>query len=593
MAAVAVPLMLHLMRRRIETRVEFPATRYLAQAEKENIRRLKLRNLLLMVLRTLAVLFLALAAARPIGSLFGAGHVPTAVAIVFDNSLSSSVVVDGVPLLNRLKAAARGVVDAATSSDRLWLVTADGAVVGGTAGTLRDAIDRLDPFGGRGDLPAALARAVGLTLASGLPARTVALITDGQASAWPDVLSLGDVRIAAYAPRITPPPNRSVAMAEVRPPRWTPRGAIVVRAAGADSATYRVSLGGRTLARGLLRGNDEVMVRAEPPLRGWMPGAVELAPDELRGDDERHFAVWIGDAPAVRVHSSAGPFARSAVEALAQSDRARAGDGTEIAPVDAAGRLPALLLAPGEPVRLGAANRALERLGVPWRLAEPRRDETVARGGEFEGTTVRLRYPLRAEAGAVSDTLARVSGEPWIVAGDGYVLVGSPLEPPATDLPIRAPFIPWLADVLAQRLGSHGSTLITARPGAHVRFPAGVTGLEPDGAEMISVSPEGTAPARAGVYFLRAGAERVGALVVNVEPEESRLQRLEPRDLASRLGRSDVSVTDDAGVFRGDAFDVGSQRPLQSTLLLLALACLAGEMVIVRRAEPLRRRRAA
>jgi hypothetical protein len=382
-------------------------------------------------------------------------------------------------------------------------------------------------------------------------------------------------------------------MAEVRPPRWTPRGAIVVRAAGADSATYRVSLGGRTLARGLLRGNDEVMVRAEPPLRGWMAGAVELAPDELRGDDERHFAVWIGDAPAVRVHPAAGPFAASAIEALAQSDRARAGDAVELAPVDAASRLPALLLAPSDPVRLGAANRALERLGVPWRLAEPRRDETVARGAEFEGTTVRLRYPLRAEAGAVSDTLARVSGEPWIVAGSGYVLVASPLEPPATDLPIRAPFIPWLADVLAQRLGSHGSTLIHAAPGAHLRFPAGVTGLEPDGAEVISVSAEGPAPARAGVYFLRQGGERVGALVVNVELEESQLRRLEPRELAGRLSRRNARVTDDAGAFRAAAFDVGSQRPLQSTLLLLVLACLVGEMIIVRRAEPQRRRRAA
>lgn len=64
-AAVAVPLILHLMRRRVETRRDFPAARYLLRAEKENIRTLRLRNLLLMVLRALAILFLALAAARP------------------------------------------------------------------------------------------------------------------------------------------------------------------------------------------------------------------------------------------------------------------------------------------------------------------------------------------------------------------------------------------------------------------------------------------------------------------------------------------------------------------------------------------------
>ncbi|NUQ13284.1 MAG: BatA domain-containing protein, partial [Gemmatimonadaceae bacterium] len=127
-AAVAVPLVLHLMRRRIETRREFPAARYLLRAEKENVRRLKLRNLLLMLLRTLALLFLALAAARPIAALLGSGHVPTAVAIVVDNSLSASAIVDGAPVLARLKTAARMAAQGSASSDQLWLVTADGAV---------------------------------------------------------------------------------------------------------------------------------------------------------------------------------------------------------------------------------------------------------------------------------------------------------------------------------------------------------------------------------------------------------------------------------------------------------------------------------
>lgn len=595
-AAVAVPLMLHLMRRRIDTRMEFPAARYLARAEQENIRKLKLRNLLLMLLRTAAVLFLALAAARPIGAMLGAGHVPTAVAVVLDNSLSSSVIIDGAPLLNRLKDAARDVVDAATSSDRLWLVTVDGTVTGGTSASLRDAVARIDAFGGRGDLPGALTRAAGLALGSGLSARAVVLITDGQATAWSGDLSLGDTRVAVYVPRTDPPPNRSVALAEVRPARWTPRGAILVRAAGADSTTYRVALGGRTLGRGVLRGNDEVMVRAEPSARGWVSGAVELAPDELRGDDERYFAAWIGDAPAVTVHPAAGTFARSAIEALTQSERARPGsDATavQVAPVDAADRLPALLLAPSDPVRLGAANRALERLGVPWRLGDPRRDATVARGAELDDTAVRLRYPLRLEGAATGDTLATASGEPWIVAGPGYVLMGSPLDPSATDLPIRAPFIPWLADVLAQRLGTEGTTFIAAAPGARIRLPSGTTGLERDDGTVIATPPESSAPARAGVYFVRRGEERLGALVVNPEPSESELERLEPHDLVARLGRGDRVVAQDVAQLRAAAFDVGSHRPLQATLLFLALGCLLAEMFVVRRAEPQRRRRAA
>ncbi len=592
-AAIAIPLLLHLMRRHIETRVEFPAARYLARAEKENIRRLKLRNLLLMLLRALAVLFVALAAARPIGWLIGAGHVPTAAAIVLDNSLSTGVIIDGAPLLARLKDAARSVVDEAGPSDRLWLVTVDGTVTGGTNGVVRSAIDRADAFGGRGDLTSALSRAAGLVRASGLPSGAVLVVSDGQATEWRETASLGDVRVVALVPATTPPANRAMAAAEPRPPRWTPRGTLIARASGADSVTYRVSLGDRTLARGSLRGNDEATVRAEPPERGWVAGSAELAPDELRGDDIRYFAVWIGPPPSVHVDPTAGVFARSAVEALAQTDRATIGQGIDLAPAEAAGALPALLLAPSDPVRLGAANRALERLGVPWRFGDARRDETVARGEGVDGTVVSLRYALRALPGSAGDTLATVSGEPWIVAGDSYVLIASPLDPAATSLPIHAQFLPWLADVIAQRLTSGVSATIYATPGAHLTLPAEITGMERDDGQVASASPAATAPSRAGVYFLRRGADRVGAVIVNPESEESDLRRLQARELTGRIRSAELQVTADAALFRRAAFSGAARRPLQTTLLALALVCLFAEMLIVRHRVTEGRRRAA
>lgn len=585
-AAVAVPLVLHLMRRRIETRREFPAARYLLRAEKENVRRLKLRNLLLMLLRTLALLFLALAAARPIAALLGSGHVPTAVAIVVDNSLSASAIVDGAPVLARLKTAARMAAQGSASSDQLWLVTADGAVTGGAQGAVVEAIDRLEALGGRGDLASALTRAAGLVQAADLGASTVLVLTDGQASQWPGDVSLGDARLVAFVPLGAVPANRSVTLAEPRPPRWSPRGSVMVGAWGADSVTYRVTLGDRTVARGLLRGNDEQVVRMEPAERGWVAGAVELAPDELRGDDVRYFAAWVGEAPRVRVHAMAGVFAREAVDALVQSGLVARGEGIEVAPADQVERLPALVLAPDDPVRAGAANRALERLGVPWRFGDLRRDETVARGPEVEGVAVRWRYALRPAAGGESaDTLARASNEPWVVAGPGYVLLGSPLAAEATTLPIKAGFLPWLSGVLTQRLTSEGAGLVAATPGALVRLPAGATAMERDSA-LVETGATMIAPTRSGVYFLRRGEMRVGALVVNPEREESRLDRLGAAELRTRLRAGEVSVTSDAGEMTRRAYDASSRRPLQAILLVLALACLVAEMVIVRRAEP-------
>lgn len=592
--AIAVPLVLHLMRRRIGVKFDFPAVLYLARAERENVRQMRIRNLLLMLLRVLAVLFLALAAARPVGRLIGAGHVPTAIAVVLDNSMSTSVIVDGAPLLNRLKRAAMTVIDGASTSDRVWLVTADGSVVGGTSSAVRDALERSEAIGGRGDLSAAVTRAAGLALAAGLPSREVAVVTDGQATSWSNEIPLGDVRIVVYAPAVTPPPNRAVIAAEARPARWTPRGTILGQTSGVDSATFRVSLGERTLARGLARAGEEISIRAEPPERGWQRGIIELAPDELRADDARHFGVWIGGAPAVRLLPGSGQFVKNAIDALTQSGRLSVGSEIEVGPADALTRLPALILSPTDQVRVGAANRALERLNVPWRFGAARRDETMIRGAGFDGAAATLRYPLSATAAAPAETLATVAAEPWIVAGDRYVIVGSPLDPAATSFPLRATFLPWFGDVLAQRLAGDATIVIPAAPGATLALPASVDAIEADDGQTTAVSSRSMrAPFRAGIYFLRQGAERVGAVVVNPEPDESDLRRLPNDQLRARIRvRESVVVSDDA-LWKRAIFDVGSRRPLQPSLLLLALACLVAELFVVRRDGQPRPARAA
>ena len=63
--AVAVPILLHLFRRRTEPVVDFPAVRLLAAAPVEQQRRRRLRDLLLLALRVAALVLLAGAFARP------------------------------------------------------------------------------------------------------------------------------------------------------------------------------------------------------------------------------------------------------------------------------------------------------------------------------------------------------------------------------------------------------------------------------------------------------------------------------------------------------------------------------------------------
>ena len=592
--AAAVPLLLHLLRRRISLRVEFPAARYILRAERENSRKLKLKNWLLMLLRILAVLLIALAAARPVGRLIGSGHAPTALAIVLDNSLSTSTIIDGAPLFRRLRAAALLAARQATPSDRVWLITADGRVVGGSSSAVADAIQRLEPIAGAGDLPAALTRAVGLVRGAGLPARHVAVATDGQATSWRRATPVVDVGVSALVPTGALPANHAVIVAEARPTRWTPRGSVVARTLGADSATYRIGIGGtgnaaRTLARGTAVADGEILVRAAPPERGWVAGSVELEPDELRGDDVRYFAAWIGAAPAVSVDATVGPFVRTAVDALVQSDRLRLGADAAIAPADALTRLPALIVAPADPVRVGAANRALERLNVPWRFGAAKRETGTVREPAsvtsklLDGSTVTMRYPLTRIGDAPADTLARVGTEPWAVGGDRYVIIASPLDPAATDLPVRAGFLPWLAEAASQRLAGDAGVLLLASPGARLRAPAGVQTMDDASGQAVPIaSGEIIAPDRAGVYFLRRAGAKAGAVIVNSEPDESTLARLPAATFRARFDGRDVSVTADGERWARDAYTGSARRPLSTPLLILAALVLVAEAMISR-----------
>ncbi len=580
-AAAAVPLLLHLLRRRIGTRVEFPAARYLARAEREHSRTLRLRNLLLMMLRVAAVLVVALAAARPATRLLGRGHGPTALAVVLDNSLSTTVIENGHPLFAQLETLARRVLGAAGPGDRVWLVTADGVARAGTASELGQALDHVSPLGGAGDPELALSRAAASVRAAGLPTRQLALITDGQKSTWSGAPATGTVPVIAWVPRTRPPANRAVVSARAEPERWTPRGTVRARVQASDSTTYRIMLGTRTMARGTAAPGEEIVVRAAPPERGWQTGTVELDPDELPGDNVRHFAAWVGPATRAHVAAGAGPFVANAMDVLRGDGRVADGGDVAVVPADELTALPALIVAPSDPVRVGAANRALSRAGVPWQFGAVRRGAAVVQGPGLGDPRLTLRYVLQPTGSAPGDTLGRVGVEPWIVAGPRYVLIASPLTPDASTFPVSAAFVPWVAGVMADRLSGAPGRAVPAVPTQRLAWPSWADGLEGvDGANL----PDGEfqAPARAGTYFFTRDGRRVGALVVNPEEQESTLDRWSAADFGRLLG-AHGRVETDASRFEASVFDASTRGPMLVPLLAGLLVILIVEGAVAAR----------
>ena len=243
--------------------------------------------------------------------------------------------------------------------------------------------------------------------------------------------------------------------------------------------------------------------------------------------------------------------------------------------------LPALITPPADPVRLGAANRALERAGVPWRFGARRSGETSVRGTGLEGVSVTVRYDLVVQAGATSETLAVVGQAPWIVAGARYVLVGSPLNPDATNFPVRASFVPWLGSVLAERLVGEPGQVIAAEPGAQLARPRWADAMETPDGQRTPLGDALEVPSRAGAYFLTRDARRVGALVVNADPKESDLDRLTANALAARLRAGRTLIARNAGDWSGMAFRAAARRSLIEPALLVALGMLVIEALVI------------
>ncbi|MCC7055529.1 MAG: BatA and WFA domain-containing protein [Gemmatimonadaceae bacterium] len=583
----AVPVLLHLLRRNIGARVEFPAVRYLQSAERDASKDVRTKNLLLLLLRILIVLLLALAAARPVWSR-GEGT-PRALAIVLDNSLSTTAMVGGAPVLDRLATAARELRAASGSAEQLWLLTADGTVFTGPD-AIDAALSRVIALPNAGRLDAAVRAAIALTQGAGGDGGAVAVITDGQQSAWRTDLPRSSSRVRVYVPALTPPPNGAILAATALPQWWTPRGAVELTVqAVRDSTAYRIAIGDNTLARGVVvRHRGDSLATLRIPLvgagTGWQALDVTLEPSGVGGDDHAILPIVVGTAPSVR--DAAGEFVAAAVGALRESGRVRGGGGTTvtIAPAAQVTALPALLLPPADAGGVAAANATLSRLGIPWRYgAEQRGTQLVrTRTSDLRGdSTIRVMrwFPLVAQPGATGDTLAQVSGGAWMVRGPQWIVVGSPLDAASTTLPVRATFVPWLADAISNlSSGATSATLVTA--GAPLLPPAGATALRSaDGTVTRTLTGSAvTAPAAPGVYFWMRGRDTTGAIGVLLDAGEPLLARAGAAALLAHFGGPErVALSSEVPAFLGSVRQSGASQPMVFPLLLLALLAVLAE----------------
>ncbi len=189
-----LPVLAHLLYRKARQRVVFPSVRLLATAAASQSGLFKLRRLLLLIARVNIVLLLAAAFTRPLWSTDDTDPIDAQsgakVVIVFDNSASSAMRVDGVQVIESLRAEAERLLDGLESGrDRVNVVFAEARPrtmfpqMSLNPQAARDELRNVEPTHERADLSAAIAEAGRMLIGFRQPRRIV-VITDAQASNW-------------------------------------------------------------------------------------------------------------------------------------------------------------------------------------------------------------------------------------------------------------------------------------------------------------------------------------------------------------------------------------------------------------------------
>ncbi len=317
LAGVAVPIVLHLLTRRTPRVVEFSNVALLHRLERSAARRLRLRQLLLLLLRCLAALLLALAFARPVyapGAQALGARTAVAQFLLVDTSLSTSYETNSGSVFNRIKAHAKALAAAASAQDRVFLAGFGSGigpfreVSGGDASRSTRVLEGLEPGLEGTDLRPALEGALSFLERVDAPRKEFVLMTDLTRPPWE---AFGDpltqvapgVPIFVLAPRVRAPQNIGLAAVSVPDqvigigrPMWVDATVHNYGSEATEGVLMELFADGvRTRATTVaLRPHAEQTHRftfVPETGEGPLVGEVRLGDDRLREDNGRYFAV--------------------------------------------------------------------------------------------------------------------------------------------------------------------------------------------------------------------------------------------------------------------------------------------------------------
>lgn len=334
--AALLPLIIHLISRRRVATVDFSSLRFLKELERRKIRRVRLRQILLLVIRSLIILLAALALARPtLSGAFGGSarsHARTSVAIVLDDSASMSRERDDGLLFDRAIAVVEELASLLDEGDQAFLVTAGDPVerpLGEGTFSPDVLLETVNELGARHtstDYTGAVRDALALLAGSRNLTRELYVIGDMQRSGWKATESApaggvaaesaeeaGDAEGAAagpaaaertrvyFMPLSAPGANVSVTSVETERRYGGTQGLFAITANVSGHGWRGGDVPIRLFLDGVQAGQAGVEIGPDDSgaarfsvtvdENAWHSGRVELPPDAMQADNARYFAI--------------------------------------------------------------------------------------------------------------------------------------------------------------------------------------------------------------------------------------------------------------------------------------------------------------
>ena len=597
--AIALPVVLHLLRRDVAPEVPFTAVRLLRQSPIDRTRRRRLRDLLLLVARVAALALLALAFARPYFT--QASTLPRLRIVAVDRSFSM-----GAPgQFARAVALAREAVGEAGVGDRVAVIAfddrADVVAQPGSASDARAALDGLTPGFGATHYARVIAKAI--EIAAGDPAQLV-VISDLQRNGWeneqpssmPAAFRL-EVRDAGV-----PPPNAAVRQIRVQ------RGHVVGTVSNGSNApftgTARVLVDGKEVGASAVRVQPGESAEVAVTYAAADRGGLLFSIDDTQGfpADNDRFAVLdpLSRTRVMIITTPGAPqsgvyFARALEAAEEQAFELRVLTGNEASSVskDDAARYAAIVLLSTR----GLDRRGRDMLGSFVRaggglfvaasgdVEEPVLSAALGwepLGAVEESQPVRLsasdvRHPIFRPFGAFAANLGQVRFERiWKVKANGWEVVarftdGNPALLEKQDGSGRAMVFASDVDRRWNEFPLHPAFVPFAAES--IRHVAGAR--QAGGREyLVADTPRGARPIP-GIYKLPDGRN----VAVNVDPRESAGARLTPREFEQMLAPAAGTASEARGdaPTRTRAQNLEAGQSLWQYGLILMLAALVAE----------------